>query len=201
MLLLVSWLGRYARGWLTRKNMDAIVAKKTAAKDDAKDDDWTKPYTITERDPALATAKVLFVGGGPGSGKGTQCDKLVAKFGFNHISVGDVLRAEVASGSPAGSKLSAIMQEGGIVPAAVTLWLLQNKMKTLGVEKPFLLDGFPRKVDQQVAFEESVCKGIGLLWFECADQVLIDRLLNRAKTSGQYLASYNIHTSKTSDLS
>jgi len=158
-----------------------MKARKLAALEDA----WTQPYTITEADPALAAANIVFVGGGPGSGKGTQCDRLIEHLGFQHVSVGDVLRAEVTSGSPAGEKLAAIMKEGKIVPAKVTLFLLQKHFQQTGIDKPYLVDGFPRKVDQSIAFEESICKGKALLWFECPDEVLTARLLERAKTSGR----------------
>ena len=60
--------------------------------------------------------KVVFVVGGPGSGKGTQCERIVNKYGFTHLSTGDLLRAEVASGSDRGKELTAIMEKGDLVP-------------------------------------------------------------------------------------
>ena len=62
--------------------------------------------------------------GGPGSGKGTQCEKIVAKYGFTHLSTGDLLRAEVASGSDRGKELTAIMEKGDLVPLVGLVSLL-----------------------------------------------------------------------------
>ena len=64
----------------------------------------------------LKQCKIIFVIGGPGSGKGTQCEKLVKHYGFTHLSSGDLLRAEVKSGSERGQRLTAIMENGDLVP-------------------------------------------------------------------------------------
>ncbi|CAL9750643.1 unnamed protein product [Musa acuminata subsp. burmannicoides] len=69
---------------------------------------------------------VVFVLGGPGSGKGTQCAKIVENFGFTHLSAGDLLRAEIKSGSENGSMISSMIKEGKIVPSEVTVELLQR---------------------------------------------------------------------------
>ncbi|MEQ2313257.1 Adenylate kinase isoenzyme 1 [Ameca splendens] len=72
--------------------------------------------TFPLQDDKIKDAKIIFVVGGPGSGKGTQCEKIVAKYGYTHLSSGDLLRAEVASGSDRGKQLQAIMQKGELVP-------------------------------------------------------------------------------------
>eukprot|EP00069_Balaena_mysticetus_P002500 bmy_04070T0 len=64
----------------------------------------------------LKKTKIIFVVGGPGSGKGTQCEKIVQKYGYTHLSTGDLLRAEVSSGSARGKMLSEIMEKGQLVP-------------------------------------------------------------------------------------
>merc|ERR1711976_893669 len=87
---------------------------------------------------------IVWVLGGPGCGKGTQCDKIVAKYGFTHLSSGDLLREEVASGSERGKNLTAIMESGQLVPLATVLDLLAEAMiKKLSGSKGFLLMDIP----------------------------------------------------------
>merc|ERR1711976_306895 len=92
---------------------------------------------------------VIWVLGGPGCGKGTQCDKIVAKYGFTHLSSGDLLRDEVKSGSEMGKQLNAVMEKGDLVPLFVVLDLMAEAMiKKLDGSKGFLIDGYPREVAQ-----------------------------------------------------
>lgn len=138
-------------------------------------------------DPEFVT--VIFVLGGPGSGKGTQCANLVKDYGFGHLSAGDLLREEQdREGSEFGELIKDYIKEGKIVPMEVTIQLLENAMKskiqTDGV-KMFLIDGFPRKLDQAHAFERSVVPSKFTLFFDCSEEVMQERLLNRGKTSGR----------------
>merc|ERR1712179_562822 len=85
---------------------------------------------------------VVWVLGGPGCGKGTQCDKIVAKYGYTHLSSGDLLREEVKSGSERGKTLNAMMEKGDLVPLFVVLDLLAEAMlAALSGSKGFLIDG------------------------------------------------------------
>ena len=72
--------------------------------------------------------KIVFVLGGPASGKGTQCDNLKKEFGYRHISTGDLFRDEVKSGSPQGEMMKKIMSEGGLIPFELTVQVLVNAM-------------------------------------------------------------------------
>ena len=93
----------------------------------------TEGGTEGSGEEALAEdARVIFVLGGPGSGKGTQCERLVAKYGVKHLSAGDLLRAEVASGSEVGQQCQEIMKEGQLVPTEVTLGLIKKAMVASG---------------------------------------------------------------------
>lgn len=129
---------------------------------------------------------IIWVLGGPGSGKGTQCDKIVAKYGFTHLSSGDLLRNEVSSGSSRGKELTAIMERGELVPLEVVLDLLKEEIvKNLPTSKGFLIDGYPREKEQGILFEKNVAPVNLVLFFDCSEKTLVDRLLGRALTSGR----------------
>jgi len=124
---------------------------------------------------------VIFVLGGPGSGKGTQCAKIVDSFGYVHFSAGDLLRQFVRSGTKEGNECAEMMQQGKIVPSSVTVNLLKTAMKESGQSK-FLIDGFPRNLENRDTFLSVVghdCTFV--LFFDCPEDVLEKRLLGRAE--------------------
>ncbi|XP_012218469.1 adenylate kinase isoenzyme 1 [Linepithema humile] len=131
--------------------------------------------------------KTIWVIGGPGCGKGTQCDRMIEKYGFLHLSSGDLLRAEVASGSERGASLQDLMSKGLFVPTDVVLALIKEKMdkaREEGVTKTgFLIDGYPREKDQGILFEQNVCPVDLILFFDVANETLKKRLLGRAAVS------------------
>jgi len=134
----------------------------------------------------LKSARIIFVCGGPGSGKGTQCDRIVERYGFTHLSSGDLLRDEVASKSPRGNELNSMMQAGKLVPMETVLTLLKEAMiAKADVSNGFLIDGYPREVDQGIQFEKSICPAKMVLYFDLSDAEMTRRLLNRGKTSGR----------------
>lgn len=154
---------------------------------------------IDNTTPTFDSSKitVIYVLGGPGAGKGTQCANLVKDFGFCHLSAGDLLRAEqTREGSQYGELIRTCIKEGTIVPMEVTIKLLENAMKAELERKPegegwadgkgrFLIDGFPRKMDQAVKFDETVCLSTKVLFFTTTEEVMLSRLLERGKTSGR----------------
>ncbi|KAK4116352.1 UMP-CMP kinase [Canariomyces notabilis] len=151
--------------------------------------------------PAFSASDVtvIFVLGGPGAGKGTQCARLVKDYGFTHLSAGDLLRAEQdRPGSQYGQLIRDCIKNGEIVPMEVTVALLENAMRdTISSKKSsnnnpgsnnnykFLIDGFPRKMDQALKFEEVVCPAKLVLFYDCPEEEMERRLLERGKTSGR----------------
>jgi UMP-CMP kinase len=89
---------------------------------------------------------VIFVLGGPGSGKGTQSERLSSTFGYVHLSAGELLRQERESSSPEGALIEEYLREGRIVPVELSLGLLKKAMVASGATR-FLIDGFPRNQD------------------------------------------------------
>lgn len=136
-------------------------------------------------------ALVIFVLGGPGAGKGTQCANIVRDYGFKHLSAGDLLREEQdRPGSEFGEMIKTYIKEGQIVPMEVTIQLLENAMthtieQSNGSTRQFLIDGFPRKMDQAIAFEEKVVPSKFTLFFDTSEEVMRERLLKRGETSGR----------------
>ncbi|CAG8369587.1 unnamed protein product [Penicillium salamii] len=137
---------------------------------------------------------VVFFLGGPGSGKGTQSANLVESYGFVHLSAGDLLRAEQErTGSQYGDMIREYIREGKIVPMEVTVALLSNAMADslasspppAGTKARFLIDGFPRKLDQAHFFEDTVCPSELVLFLDCPEDVMESRLLKRGETSGR----------------
>jgi UMP-CMP kinase len=117
--------------------------------------------------PLPQTPIELIIGHAPHSGKGTQCSLLVEKYNFSHLSAGDLLRAEQdRPESQYGNLIRTCIREGTIVPMEVTIKLLENAMRAALQSKSgsgweagkgrFLIDGFPRKMDQALKFEEDV---------------------------------------------
>ncbi|KAJ3083904.1 UMP-CMP kinase [Rhizoclosmatium globosum] len=135
--------------------------------------------------PLPKDTSVVFVLGGPGAGKGTQCQNIVRDFGFTHLSAGDLLREErQRKGSPYGELINNIIKEGQIVPMEITIKLLHAAMKQNGGTK-FLIDGFPRACDQGVKFEEEVVPAKFVLYYECPEEEMLKRLMKRGETSGR----------------
>ncbi|CAM9099152.1 unnamed protein product [Discosporangium mesarthrocarpum] len=131
--------------------------------------------------------EVVFVLGGPGAGKGTQCALIVENFGYVHLSAGDLLRSEKQSGSDLASMINDYIKEGKIVPAEVTIGLLKTAMEQSGNSK-FLIDGFPRNEENLSAWMgimDSCAEVDFLLFLDCPEDVMEKRLIGRGASSGR----------------
>lgn len=136
----------------------------------------------------MAKYNVLFVLGGPGAGKGTQCENIVRDFGYVHLSAGELLREErQRPGSQFGEEIETHIKNGTIVPVQITCSLLKRAMESSGKDR-FLIDGFPRNQDNLDGWNKEmsdVATVKRVLFFNCPEQVCVERCLSRGKTSGR----------------
>ncbi|XP_029970560.1 UMP-CMP kinase [Salarias fasciatus] len=155
---------------------------------------------VSQRAPSLLSRvlltmkpQVVFVLGGPGAGKGTQCSKIVENYNYTHLSAGDLLRAERArEGSDVGQLIANYIKDGKIVPVEITIGLLKKAMEET-MEKDekmcsFLIDGFPRNEDNLAGWNR-VMDGKAdvkfVLFFDCNNEICITRCLERGRSSGR----------------
>jgi adenylate kinase len=131
----------------------------------------------------------LILFGPPGSGKGTQSEKLIAKYGFKHLSTGDLLRSEIANQTKLGMEAKSFMDNGQLVPDAVVIGMVDAAINANKGVSGFLFDGFPRTKAQAVALDsllESHGTAINVvLALDVPEEELIVRMIHRAKTSGR----------------
>ncbi|MEB3358099.1 MAG: adenylate kinase [Synechococcales bacterium] len=126
--------------------------------------------------------KLIFIGP-PGSGKGTQAHQLERDRGIVQLSTGDMLRAEVSSGSPLGAQAKEIMDAGKLVPDDIMVGMIENRISQPDCKSGFILDGFPRTLAQAEALDEMlVRRGTQLdyvIEFKVDDAILVGRVAGR----------------------
>ncbi|XP_059545134.1 adenylate kinase isoenzyme 5 isoform X1 [Myotis daubentonii] len=132
----------------------------------------------------LRKCKIIFMIGGPGSGKGTQCAKLVEKYGFSHLSTGELLRHELSSDSERSKLIRDTMERGDLVPSGILLELLREAMAaSLGHTTGFLIDGYPREVKQGEEFGRRIGDPHLVICMDCSADTMTNRLRQRSQSS------------------
>jgi adenylate kinase len=130
---------------------------------------------------------ILF--GPPGSGKGTQSEKLISKYGLKHLSTGDLLRTEISTQTPLGLEAKNFMDKGQLVPDEVVIGMISSALDANLEAQGFLFDGFPRTEAQSEALDKLLKlkkTEIGVvLAMQVSEEELVKRLLNRGLTSGR----------------
>ena len=125
--------------------------------------------------------------GAPGSGKGTQTDAIIARYGVSPVATGDLLRAEVAANTSLGQQAKPYMDAGDLVPFEIVLGMIENGLKTLAQSNPkgFMMDGFPCDLAQAEALDQILAKinqPLDLvLFFEVDYEEIVKRLLGRGR--------------------
>lgn len=132
----------------------------------------------------------LILLGAPGSGKGTQGEKLVAHYGIPKISTGDALRAAVKAGTPLGQKAKAVMDAGGLVANEIVIGIVEERLGHDDASRGFILDGFPRNTAQAEVLDQMLIR-LGqpaidkALHLHVTDEEIVKRLLDRAIKEGR----------------
>ncbi len=131
----------------------------------------------------------LILFGPPGSGKGTQSEKIIEKFGLFHLSTGDLLRSQISFQTPLGLEAKKIMDRGHLVPDEVVVGMISTALDENSQAKGFLFDGFPRTAAQAESLDkllEFKQQSIAvMLALDVSEPELIKRLLKRGETSGR----------------
>jgi len=131
----------------------------------------------------------LLVLGPQGSGKGTQAKRICAHHGIPHISTGDMFRAAIAAGSPLGREVEPILASGELVPDELTVALIRERLAEDDARDGFVLDGFPRNLEQAAALD-AMLADIGreldaVLFFDLSDELATERMHGRAVAEGR----------------
>uniref|UniRef100_A0A6B2LGU8 Adenylate kinase active site lid domain-containing protein n=1 Tax=Arcella intermedia TaxID=1963864 RepID=A0A6B2LGU8_9EUKA len=125
-------------------------------------------------------AHSLLLCGAPGSGKGTQCELLVDRYNYVHLSTGDILREEVKNGTPLGVKAKSFMDKGELVPDEVMIGIVNEKIQSPEIEKRgWILDGFPRTDVQAKALTAAGANPEKIIILNVPDDVLVERVTGR----------------------
>ena len=129
-----------------------------------------------------ATPKLILLGP-PGSGKGTHAARVMQAYSVPAISTGEVLREQLANGSPIGMKAKAYMDVGKLVPDEIIIELVENLFEKNGMENGFLFDGFPRTIEQAKALDDILLKkgrgSVKVLFLNVPKDVLVERIAGR----------------------
>ncbi|XP_037361101.1 adenylate kinase isoenzyme 1 [Talpa occidentalis] len=130
----------------------------------------------------LKSPLIIFVMGGPGCGKGTQCKNMATKYGFCHVGLGQLLRQEAQQGTRRGQKIRDIMLQGLLVPTGIILDMISDNMLSYPESPGFLIDGFPRELRQAKEFERIVGRAPNIVMvFDCSMETMVQRVLRRGQ--------------------
>ena len=134
--------------------------------------------------------KNIVIFGAPGSGKGTQSNLMIEKYGFEHISTGDVLRNEIKNGTELGQTAKKYIDQGQLIPDELMVDILASVYDSFGKEhKGVIFDGFPRTIPQAEALkkmlDERGHKVAAMIELDVPDEVLMERLIKRGLESGR----------------
>ena len=131
----------------------------------------------------------IVIFGAPGSGKGTQSERIVEKYGLNHISTGEVLRGEIAAGTELGATAHRLIDKGQLIPDELMISILASKLDSLTSGNGVIFDGFPRTIAQAEALKVMLGERgqdvVAMIELDVPEDELMSRLLLRGQLSGR----------------
>uniref|UniRef100_A0A674B5H7 Adenylate kinase 5 n=1 Tax=Salmo trutta TaxID=8032 RepID=A0A674B5H7_SALTR len=139
-------------------------------------------------DPSRPRPKVILIIGGPGSGKGTQSLKIAECYGFQYVSVGELLRKKMIHNATSNRKwslIAKIITNGELAPQETTITEIKQKIMKIPDANGIVIDGFPRDVGQALSFEDQICTPDLVVFLSCANHRLKERLEKRAEATGR----------------
>ncbi|KAL6489852.1 hypothetical protein MHYP_G00001970 [Metynnis hypsauchen] len=139
-------------------------------------------------DPSRPRPKVILIIGGPGSGKGTQSLKIAERYGFEYVSVGELLRKKMIHNATSNRKwslIAKIITNGELAPQETTITEIKQKIMKIPDANGIVIDGFPRDVGQALSFEDQICTPDLVVFLACSNQRLKERLEKRAEQQGR----------------
>lgn len=139
-------------------------------------------------DPSRPRPKVILVIGGPGSGKGTQSLKIAERYGFQYMSVGELLRKKMIHNATSNRKwslIAKIITNGELAPQETTITEIKQKIMKIPEATGIVIDGFPRDVGQALSFEDQICTPDVVVFLACTNHHLKERLQKRAEQQGR----------------
>nr|XP_044991060.1 adenylate kinase isoenzyme 1 isoform X1 [Jaculus jaculus] len=129
----------------------------------------------------LRSPLIIFVVGGPGCGKGTQCKNMAIKYGFYHVGLGHLLRQEAQKSTQRSLQIRDIIGQGLLVPTGLILDMISDIMLSHPKSPGFLIDGFPREVGQAKEFERIVGRAPNIvIVFDCSMETMVQRVVRRS---------------------
>ncbi|KAG1363617.1 adenylate kinase, chloroplastic-like [Cocos nucifera] len=143
-----------------------------------------KPSAASRSGPVVAATEPeplkIMISGAPASGKGTQCELIKKKYGLVHIAAGDLLRAEIGSGTENGKRAKEYMEKGMLVPSEIVVMMVKERLlQPDAQEKGWLLDGYPRSLSQATALEDLRIRPDLFILLDVSEAILIERVVGR----------------------
>ena len=140
----------------------------------------------------------LILLGAPGAGKGTQAEMLCEKLAIPQVSTGNIIRSEIKSGTELGARVKSIVESGALVPDALVIELLKNRIAQDDCKAGFLLDGFPRTIPQAEALEE-ICTVDAVIEIFVPDAAIVNRMSGRRTCPGCGATFHVLHNPPKKD--